>query len=97
MEIKKIIDYVNRGYIASDYLRAPDIYYFMDMVIDDINERLQAKFPNFTDWVQFCAEWNSFVGVQDEVPHYKYTETDVELATDTYLYDIELSDEAKIN
>lgn len=62
MEIRKIVDYVNRGYIASDYLRAPDVYYYMDMVIDDINERLQAKFPTFTDWEKFCAAWNAWVG-----------------------------------
>jgi len=59
MEIKKIVDYVNRGYIASDRLREPDIYYYMDMVIDDINERLQSKFPNFTNWVDFVAGWNA--------------------------------------
>lgn len=62
MEIKKIVDYVNRSFIASDYLREPDIYYYMDLVIDDINERLQAKFPTFTDWGEFCAEWNAMVG-----------------------------------
>lgn len=62
MEIKKIIDYINRGYIASDYLRAPDVFYYMDMVIDDINERLQAKFPTFTDWGRFVASWNAWVG-----------------------------------
>lgn len=61
MEIKKIVDYVNRGYIASDYLREPDIYYYMDMVIDDINDRLQAKFPTFTEWKQFVENWNKFV------------------------------------
>lgn len=60
MEIKKIVDYVNRTFIASDYLREPDIYYYMDLVIDDINERLNSKFPTFTDWKDFCAEWNSF-------------------------------------
>lgn len=58
MEIKKIVDYVNRGYIASDRLREPDIYYFMDMVVDDINDRLQSKFPNFTNWNDFVTGWN---------------------------------------
>lgn len=61
MEIKKIIDYVNRGFIASDYLRAPDIYYYMDLVIDDINDRLNAKFPTFTEWKDFVARWNAWV------------------------------------
>ena len=68
MEIKKIVDYVNRAYISSDYLREPEIYYYMDLVIDDINERLQAKFPTITDWSDFCAEWNSHLGPQDVPP-----------------------------
>ena len=63
MEIKKIIDYVNRGYIASEYLRAPDIYYYMDLVIDDINERLQSKFPVFSEWEDFVNKWNAYVSV----------------------------------
>lgn len=58
MEIRKIVDYINRSYIASDYLRAPDVYYYMDLVIDDINERLQAKYPTFTEWNQFVTDWN---------------------------------------
>lgn len=69
MEIKKIVDYINRSYIASDYLREPDVYYYMDAVIDDINERLQAKFPTFTDWNEFCAGWNALVvGPAGNVP-----------------------------
>lgn len=62
MEIKKLVDYVNRGYIASDYLREPDIYYYMDMVIDDINERLQSRYPTFSEWETFVAAWNLWVG-----------------------------------
>jgi len=61
MEIKKIVDYVNRGYVASEYLRAPEIYYYMDAVIDDINDRLQAKFPTISDWEDFVDHWNEFV------------------------------------
>ena len=61
MEIKKIVDYINRSYIASDYLRIPDVYYFMDLVIDDINEKLQSNFPTFTDWQEFVAGWNAWV------------------------------------
>lgn len=68
MEIKKIIDTINRGYIASDYLREPDVYYFMDMVIDDINERLQAKFPTFTEWKDFVAKWNAWVAGPGVIP-----------------------------
>lgn len=66
MEIKKIIDYVNRSFIASDYLREPDIYYYMDLVIDDINERLQAKFPTFTEWMDFVKEWNAYMTPTEE-------------------------------
>lgn len=66
MEIRKIVDYVNRAFIASDYLREPDVYYYMDLVIDDINERLQANFPTFTDWHDFVAEWNAYAGPQDK-------------------------------
>lgn len=68
MEIKKLVDYVNRSFIASEYLRAPDIYYYMDLVIDDINDRLQANFPTFTDWEEFVAKWNAMVGGPDAVP-----------------------------
>lgn len=68
MEIKKLVDYVNRSFIASDYLRAPDIYYYMDLVIDDINDRLQAKFPTFTDWHDFVAEWNARIQGPNPVP-----------------------------
>lgn len=59
MLIKDIVDTVNRGYVASDYLRAPDIYYFMDAVIDDINDRLQSSYPTFTDWKAFVDAWNA--------------------------------------
>ena len=45
MLLKKLVDTVNRTYIVSDYLRAPDIYYYMDRVIDDINANLQTKYP----------------------------------------------------
>ena len=68
MEIKKLVDYVNRSFIASDYLRAPDIYYYMDLVIDDINDRLQAKFPTFTDWQDFVASWNARIQGPNPVP-----------------------------
>lgn len=68
MEIKKIVDYVNRGYIASDYLREPDIYYYMDMVIDDINDRLQSTFPTFTEWKSFVDNWNKYVEENKTTP-----------------------------
>lgn len=68
MEIKKIVDYVNRTFIASDYLREPDIYYYMDLVIDDINDRLQSRFPTFTEWKDFVARWNAWVGGPNPIP-----------------------------
>lgn len=68
MEINKIIDYINRSYIASDYLRAPDVYYYMDLVIDDINDRLQSKFPTFTDWAEFVDKWNNWVAGPQPIP-----------------------------
>ena len=68
MEIKKIVDFINRGYIASEYLREPDVYYYMDLVIDDINERLQAKFPVFSEWQDFVAKWNAWVAGPNPVP-----------------------------
>lgn len=68
MEIKKIVDYINRSFIASDYLREPDVYYYMDLVIDDINDRLQAKYPTFTEWKDFVARWNAWVGGPNPVP-----------------------------
>lgn len=94
MEIKKLIDYVNRTFIASDYLREPDIYYFMDLVIDDINERLQAKYPNFTGWIKFVQDWNSHVTdprmlkdntKYDVIPD-EYLRTVVALGTATKFY-----------
>lgn len=61
MEIKKIVDNINRGYIASDYLRYPDCAYFMDMVIDDINEALNTNYPTFSEWEDFVKDWNEII------------------------------------
>ena len=58
MEIKKLVDTINRTYVMSEYLREPDIYYYMDRVIDDINEQLQACYPTFSEWEDFVEEWN---------------------------------------
>ena len=48
MKLKTLVDTINRTYIQSDYIRQPEIYYYMDRVIDDINERLQTCFPTFS-------------------------------------------------
>lgn len=94
MEINKIIDYVNRSFIASDRLRAPDIYYYMDLVIDDINERLQATYPNFTEWNDFVNKWNEHVTdpnfvkvntVYDVIPD-KYIRSVIALGTAVKFY-----------
>lgn len=61
MELKKIVDNINRGYIASDYLRYPDCAYFMDMVIDDINEALNSNYPTFSEWEDFVDDWNKII------------------------------------
>ena len=53
MQIKKLVDTINRTYVPSEYLRQPDVYYFMDRVIDDINEQLQACYPTFSEWESF--------------------------------------------
>ena len=84
MEIKKIIDYVNRSFIASDYVREPDVYYYMDLVIDDINERLQATFPTFTEWGDFVDKWNKAVDEQ-HLPYLHRDATKYDAFPDTYL------------
>ena len=58
MQIKKLVDTINRTYIQSDYLRQPDIYYYMDRVIDDINERLNACYPTFSEWDEYVELYN---------------------------------------
>ena len=72
MEIKKLVDTINRTYISSDYLRQPDIYYYMDRVIDDINENLQASFPTFSEWEDFVEEYNK----QFNLPYVESDETE---------------------
>ena len=84
MEIKKIIDYVNRSFIASDYVREPDVYYYMDLVIDDINERLQATFPTFTEWGDFVEKWNAYVDSINK-PELHRDNTKYDAFPDTYL------------
>lgn len=59
MKINTLVDQINRGNIASDYIRVPEIYYYMDKVIDDINDRLQAKYPAFSEYADFVEDWNT--------------------------------------
>ena len=58
MQIKKLVDTINRTYVPSEYLRQPDIYYYMDRVIDVINEQLQSCFPTFSEWEDYVKWYN---------------------------------------
>lgn len=68
MLLTKLVDTINRTYVASDYLRQPDIYYFMDRVIDDINEHLNACYPTFSEWEHYVEEYNRRWGFELEPP-----------------------------
>ena len=93
MQLKKLVDTINRTYIASDYLRQPDIYYYMDRVIDDINSQLQACYPTFSEWEDFVEIWNENYPelpkdrtVYDVIPD-KYLRSVVALGTALYFYE----------
>lgn len=79
MLLKKLVDTVNRTYIVSDYLRAPDIYYYMDRVIDDINSNLQANYPTISDWDEFVEKWN------EKFPNHPKDRTNYDVIPDRYL------------
>lgn len=92
MQIKKLVDTINRTYVPSEYLRQPDIYYFMDRVIDDINEQLQSCYPTFSEWEDFVNVWNENFPeepkdrtVYDVIPD-KYLRSVVALGTALYFY-----------
>ena len=92
MQIKKLVDTINRTYVPSEYLRQPDVYYFMDRVIDDINEQLQACYPTFSEWESFVNVWNENFPeepkdrtVYDVIPD-RYLRSVVALGTALYFY-----------
>ena len=85
MEIRKIVDVINRGYIASDYLRYPDCAYFMDMVIDDINEALNARYPTLTEWDEFVDDWNAKVDEYGLDASYKRDKSAYDAFPDRYI------------
>lgn len=58
MIILNLRTYINRNYITSEHLHPIDMIGYMDSVIDDINEDLQAIFPTFSEWAAFCASHN---------------------------------------
>ena len=59
MLLTTMIRLCNQGNIASDYVRAPEIYTFMDKVIADINRRIQATYPPVSEYADFVTEWNA--------------------------------------
>lgn len=79
MKINTLVDHINRGNIASDYIRIPEIYYYMDKVIDDINDRLQAKYPSFTEYESFVNQWN------EQYPDNPLDRTDYSVIPDRWL------------
>lgn len=85
MKIAKLVDTVNRGYISSDYLRWPDCAYFMDAVIDDINDMLQSKYPTFSEWADFCEDWNNLIMEHNFPVHLKRSADVYDAFPDQYL------------
>ncbi len=92
MLIKNLIDRINGAYITSDYLVQPEIFYYMDKVVDDINDALNANFPVFSDWAAYVAAWNianpttpKLNTVYDAIPD-KYLRTVVALGTALYFF-----------
>jgi hypothetical protein len=79
MLLSKLIAECNRGNIASDYIRAPEIYSYMDKVLLDANDRLQANFPMVSDWADFVTQWNI------DNPENTATQDDYSAIPDRYL------------
>lgn len=59
MNIDKLCSFINKNYIISENLRNIELYGYMDIVIDDINDRLQSNFPTFSEWKDFAIEYNA--------------------------------------
>lgn len=58
MNISKLCTFVNNNYIISENLRNVELMGYMDIVIDDINDRLQASFPTFSEWNDYVTTYN---------------------------------------
>ena len=58
MNIDKLCEFTNKAYIISEHLRKLELIPYMDLVIDDINNRLQAKFPVFSEWQDYVERYN---------------------------------------
>lgn len=59
MNINKFYTYINDNYIISEHLRSTELQGYVDQAIDDINERLQSRFPLFADWADYVTEQNA--------------------------------------
>jgi hypothetical protein len=59
MIILNLRTYINRNYIISEHLHPTDMLGYMDSVIDDINDDLQANYPTFSEWPAFCDAYNA--------------------------------------
>ena len=58
MEILTLRTFINRNFITSEHLHPMDMLGYMDLVIDDINDALQACFPTFSEWAAYCEVYN---------------------------------------
>jgi len=65
MNIDKLCSFINKNYIISENLRNIELYGYMDIVIDDINDRLNATFPTISEWKEYVMEYN-MVHASDE-------------------------------
>lgn len=59
MLITKLIRYINTNYIISEYLSDTEILGYMDTVVDEINDRMQTRFPVFSEWASFVEDYNT--------------------------------------
>lgn len=59
MLITKIYDRINRNYIISDHLGQVELEGYVDKVIDNINDRMQTKFPVISEWADYVNVYNT--------------------------------------
>ena len=59
MNINKLCTFINNNYIISENLRSVELMGYMDIVIDDINDRLQASFPVLSEWKDYVTTYNT--------------------------------------
>lgn len=59
MNIKQLIAFIMNNYITTEVLHDVDVIGYMDIVIDDINDRMQTAFPVFSEWPLFVEAWNA--------------------------------------